>query len=159
MTANRGAVKGGPQGRPAGTAAKRRPLTAPDTNTPTMVLAPSRQLGACKTTTAPRSGAQLTLYPVSADSPAPSPTRAPTLAARRTTVESLLASTSARRIPLPPSRVPRIGVSWRTRAPVLGHATVSLEGHHQARGLCQRRRCATGVKGRQQQLRYLPSDA
>ena len=62
MTTNRGAVKGGPQGRPAGTAAKRRPLTAPDTNTPTMVLAPSRQLGACKTTTAPRSGAQLTLY-------------------------------------------------------------------------------------------------
>ena len=62
MTTNRGAVKGGPQGRPAGTAAKRRPLTAPDTNTPTMVFAPSRQLGACKTTTAPRSGAQLTLY-------------------------------------------------------------------------------------------------
>jgi hypothetical protein len=63
MTANRGAVKGGPQGRPAGTAAKRRPLTASDTNTPTMVFVPSGQLGTWKTTAAPRSGAHLTLYP------------------------------------------------------------------------------------------------
>jgi hypothetical protein len=63
VTASGGAVKGGPQGRPAGTAAKRRPLTAPITNTPTMVFAPSGQLGACKTTTAPGSGAQLNLYP------------------------------------------------------------------------------------------------
>jgi hypothetical protein len=73
MTTSRAAVKDGPQGRPTGTAAKRRPLTAPVTNTPTMVIAPSRRLGAWKTTTAPRSGAQLTLFRMATDTAGPFP--------------------------------------------------------------------------------------
>jgi hypothetical protein len=56
-----GAVKGGPPGRPAGTAAKRRPFTAPVTAVPTMVIAPTARVGAWKTTTTPRSGAHLRL--------------------------------------------------------------------------------------------------
>jgi hypothetical protein len=61
-TTMRGAVKGGPQGRPAGTAAKRRPLTAPVISDPTIDVAPTAQVGAWKTTTAPRSEAHLTLF-------------------------------------------------------------------------------------------------
>jgi hypothetical protein len=40
MPEQTGVVKGGPQGRPAGTAAKRRPLTTPDTTTATIDNAP-----------------------------------------------------------------------------------------------------------------------
>jgi hypothetical protein len=47
MTRTPGAVKGGPQGRPAGTEAKLRPLTAPVSCSSTMDQALPRRGGAC----------------------------------------------------------------------------------------------------------------
>jgi hypothetical protein len=57
-----GAVKGGPQGRPEGTEAKRRPLTAPGSATRRIKSAPPLWGGAYKKDPAPRSGAQLSLF-------------------------------------------------------------------------------------------------
>src|SRR5262249_51140026 len=59
-----GAVKGGPPDRPEGTAAKRRPLTAPITQHLTISIVPPRWGGTYTYQPAPPSAVQMTLYPL-----------------------------------------------------------------------------------------------
>jgi hypothetical protein len=63
MPERTGVVKGGPQGRPAGTAAKRRPLTTGDPTTATMDNAPPTGRGLQSHSVA-RSAAHLNLFGV-----------------------------------------------------------------------------------------------
>jgi hypothetical protein len=64
MTRSPGSVKGGPQGRPAETAAKRRPLRDPVRSSATMHRAPTRRGGACPPRIARRTGStyQMSLF-------------------------------------------------------------------------------------------------
>src|SRR5215831_9045223 len=57
------AVKGGPPDRPEGTAAKRRPLTAPVTQHLTISIVPPRLGGTYTYQPAPPSAVQMTLCP------------------------------------------------------------------------------------------------
>jgi hypothetical protein len=61
MPEHTGAVNGGPQGRPAATEAKRRPLTTPDATTVTMDNAPPTGRG-LQTDGAAPSAAHLNLF-------------------------------------------------------------------------------------------------